>query len=235
MTSFLAFLNASIADETYNFVEEHDTLPFKGDVFKLMNSSENINDLGHKLNLLFIEAIQSALAKAVALKHKRKVKQLIRTTYEKHEQNSAFDKFKIQFLDHELKYPDTGKSLHESLEELYQVINEYAIKTLDSGIDKEISYSVVVPPDFIDQLMAIDGLDGFLYQADLKGSANNQLYDTHILDICELRSLAEVNTKYLTVCTELVSLFLSHVSTVELPNFYQYNPLYFIFKVKHQD
>lgn len=238
MTSLIESLTkikqAPIAKEAFDFVKGLNCLPDEDQLINLITSINSANDLGHKLNFMFVDLIKSALARSVILKHKRRIKQLIDAHYEKDELNSSLDKFTIRFLDHEIKYPCADKPLHESLDELYYIVKDYANKVLGAGIEKEISYSVFVPQWFIEKLFAIDGLKGLLYHAELKESANNQLYDTYILNISELRSLAEIQNIYLTVSTDLVLLFMRCINTEELVNYYQYNPSYFIFKVKHQ-
>lgn len=162
MANIVATGYSRLAKDLYYFVKSQDKLPDGKTVLRILNSGTSMNDIGNKLNYLFLEATKDALLSDVSDENRNKIDKLLTLTINL-QKDSSKDSFQIGFMGTTLSHADGSR-----LVELHYAINRYEKDFLIADLEPQVSFSIEASQQLIERLLAIDGLDSYLLQTTAK-------------------------------------------------------------------
>ncbi len=165
---------SELAYDLYDFVKSRGKLPDEEAVLQILKGSTDFNEIGNQLNHVFLECTREALLNAVSQEYREKVRTML-LVQEDLQEDSTQDQFVIRFLDRTLDYVDTAV-----LHDLYYSLKRYERDYLANNLTRKITFSLEAPNQLIDSLLAIEGLNIFLYQTAVEPTDKSE-YETYIL------------------------------------------------------
>lgn len=173
---------SELACDLYDFVKNKGTLPSEETITQVLNDSSDFNEIGNKLNHVFLECTREALLNAVSQEYREKVRAML-IVHEYLQEDSTQDQFVIRFLDRTLDYVGTAV-----LDDLYYSLRRYERDYLANNLTRKITFSFEAPNQLIDSLLEIEGLNTFLYQTAVEPTDQRD-YETYILHQGLIRQL----------------------------------------------
>ncbi|MFD1260373.1 MULTISPECIES: hypothetical protein [Entomomonas] len=173
---------SELANDLYDFVKSRGQLPDEETVLQILKGSTDFNEIGNQLNHVFLECTREALLNAVSQENREKVRAMLLIREDLHE-DSTQDQFEIRFLDRTLGYVDTAV-----LDDFYFSLQRYERDYLANNLTRKVTFSLEAPNQLIDSLLAIEGLNTFLYQTAVEPTDNRE-HETYILHQGLIRQL----------------------------------------------
>lgn len=167
---------SELAYDLYDFVKNKGNLPSEETIIQVINDSSDFNDIGNKLNHVFLECTKEALLNAVSQENREKVRAML-IVHKDLQEDSTKDQFVIRFLDRTLDYVDTAV-----LDDFYYSLQRYEREFLANNLTINITLSLEASNQLIDSLLEIEGLNTFLYQTAVE-PRDKRDYETYILHL----------------------------------------------------
>lgn len=168
---------SELANDLYDFVERRGVLPTQDQIMHILNESNDFDEIGHKLNYLFVESTKEALLTAFSEEYHDNMRTKLVVTYEER-LNSDEDEIGIMFYNRILDYADTVV-----LEDFYLSLKNYEQEFLVNNLSLQKTFAIHdVPQSRIDQLLMIEGVDSFLYQTVVEPT-DDRAEETYILHL----------------------------------------------------
>lgn len=175
--------HSEIANGLYSFLKKHDYLPEEHYVEHIVDEFKDLNEMGNVLNGLFLGHTKRALIGHAPAMTFNKFSKEFDVKHIENKSDSTEDGFEIRFLDRILDYADDAV-----LEDLHLSIQHYQRKYLDNELFSLTTLGFRAPPKLIESLLAIDGVNTYLYQSAVIPT-DGRSYETHILHIGAIERL----------------------------------------------
>lgn len=197
-----------LAYDLYDFVKSRGQLPDEETLIQILNGNSDFNEIGNKLNHVFLECTREALLNAVTQEYREKVRAMLLVQGDLQE-DSTEDQFVIRFLDRTLDYVDTAV-----LDDFYLSLKKYERDYLANNLTSKVVFSFEASNQLIDSLLEIEGINTFLYQTAVEPTDKRE-YETYILHQGLIRQLwksQEVSFEKLSQLHSLIRPYMGSLS-----------------------